>query len=200
MPNQGRPDRMKEGDMEAFQALYKDNFHKMVRFSYSYVRDIFVAESLVQDVFLKLWEKWELLPSGANLPAYLLTSVKNGTLNYLHRLKIKDRMEKDLLSESEQLLQLRIRSLEDCKPDTLFHRDIEKLVSEAMAALPERTREVFFLSRQEQLPNKTIAARLAISSKAVEFHITKALKVLRLYLRDYLVTLLPLICLGKIFL
>jgi len=82
-------------------------------------------------------------------------------------------------------LNLRIATLEACNPEKLFTDELQSLVDKALETLPEQTREIFVRSRYNNQSHKEIAVALGISTKTVEFHITKALKVLRVALKDY---------------
>lgn len=82
-------------------------------------------------------------------------------------------------------LNLRIATLEACNPERLFSDEVQQLVEKALATLPAQTRDIFIRSRYHNQSHKEIAEALGISTKSVEFHITKALKVLRVVLKDY---------------
>ena len=82
-------------------------------------------------------------------------------------------------------LNLRIATLEACNPEKLFSDELQSLVDKALETLPEQTRDIFVRSRYNNQSHKEIAVALGISTKTVEFHITKALKVLRVALKDY---------------
>lgn len=83
-------------------------------------------------------------------------------------------------------LSTRISTLEACNPDEIFSEEVESIVRETLDLLPEQTRRIFLLSRFENKSNKEIAEEMKISIKGVEYHISKALKVLRVSLKDYL--------------
>ena len=87
-------------------------------------------------------------------------------------------------------LDLRIATLKDCEPDKIFSTEIQHIVNKALDKMPPQSREIFMLSRYSNLPNKKIAEQLNISLKTVEFHITKALRILRVELKDYLASIL----------
>ena len=76
-------------------------------------------------------------------------------------------------------------TLEACNPEKLFTDELQSLVDKALETLPEQTRDIFVRSRYNNQSHKEIAVALGISTKTVEFHITKALKVLRVALKDY---------------
>ena len=83
-------------------------------------------------------------------------------------------------------LSVRISSLEACNPDKIFMEDIGRIVEETLSQLPQQTRVIFQMSRNEGKSNMEIASEISISEKTVEYHITKSLKALRLSLKDYL--------------
>jgi RNA polymerase sigma-70 factor (ECF subfamily) len=79
----------------------------------------------------------------------------------------------------------RIARLEAFEPSEVFTNEILELVDKTLKYLPEQTRQIFVMSRYRNIPHKEIAKRLNISTKSVEFHITKTLRILRSELRDY---------------
>jgi RNA polymerase sigma-70 factor (ECF subfamily) len=140
------------------------------------VRDQDKAQSLVQNVFVKLWETRYTLGHITNLPAYLTHMVRNESLIYL-------RSEKRSIHMPLFTPEMKIESSED---DRFLSSDFtEKLVA-ALALLPERCREAFELSRFEELSNREIAEKMDISAKGVEALMTRALKSLRRTLSGYL--------------
>ncbi len=178
--------RLSQSDVEAFNIIYKRYYAKLVNFSFSFTKDISISENLAQDTFAKLWENRALLKDNTNLPAYLTTIIRNSTLNFLKRLKIQNSISDSLTKHSHLELDIRCRILESSNPSELFSKEIEILFGELVKALPIQTRRVLILSRYEKKGNKEIALILNISTKGVEFHITKALKVLKRGLKDYL--------------
>ena len=138
------------------------------------------------DSFVSYWENRHKLPEGANIPAYILVSLKNECLTYLNRLRKEQEIVDHLRSQQEWELDFQISSLEACNPQEIFSEEVQQLVNKAIESLPTKTKEVFLLSRMEYLTNREISERLGVSIKAVEFHITKALKVMRIALKDYL--------------
>ena len=162
--------------MLAFNKLYTEYSRRFIRFARSYVQTDEEAEDIVNDSFTI---------DNSNLSAYLLTVVKHRCLNYLKRQALEEQAKSDFHSLEEWELQLKITTLEACNPDLLMSHEIQALVQRALAALPAQTREVLLRSRYHSQSNKEIAAALGISVKAVEYHISKALRVLRVVLKDY---------------
>lgn len=139
---------------------------------------------------IALWENRERWEEGSNLNALMLTIIKNKSLNHLEHLQIRLRAEEDINSHSQRELDLRISTLKACEPDQIFNTEIQHIVHKALQEMPEQSRKIFILSRYQNLPNKKIAEQLDISIKTVEANITKALRILRLELKDYLASIL----------
>lgn len=168
-------------------ATYKEPF---ILFANSYLKDMAAAEDVYMEAIEAYWERREMLPPDTDVPAYLLTCVKHNALAFLrHQQATMDAHEANYEHQTRER-NFRIASLEYCDPSALFTGEIERIVHETMAEFPEQTRAIFFRSRFEGKKNKEIAQEMGISVKAVEFHITKVLKVLRVRLRDYLLVML----------
>lgn len=162
-------------------------------FAYSYIRDMATAEDIYIDAIMQYWEKRNEIPADTNIPAYILTCVKNKALNHLRHINIKAEVEEQLFSHSVRELNFRITSLESCDPSELYTIEVKEIIRKTLDELPDQTRSVFFKSRYENKTNREISDELNISIKTVEFHITKALKVFRIKLKDYLPVVLFLI-------
>ena len=173
-----------------FDQIFSEYHSRFVLYAPSYVRDMDTAKDLTTDAFMSFWEKRAELPPDCNIPGYILTALRNRCINYLNRKKNElgalSSMQEDISWE----LNLRISTLEASNPEKLFSRDIQRLISEALSQLPERTRVVFTLCRMQSKPHKEIAEILDISVKGVEFHMTKALNLLRKRLKDYIIIVL----------
>ncbi len=140
------------------------------------------AEEIVQTVFLKLWEKRQLLTVETSVKAYLYRAVHNDCMNWLkHNAVVKKfQKEKAYLMKSET----------DNNHKKLLASQLEDKLLCALQELPERCRTIFQLSRFEELKYKEIATQLNISEKTVENQMGKALKGLRARLIDFLPLLL----------
>ena len=169
----------------AFSALYNANYDKFVRFANRYVRDLGIAEDIASDAFIYYWENKSRLPDNTNVKAYILTSIKNKCISYLRHQCIKENAISDMLSDMEWERNSRIARLEAFEPSEVFTREILEMVDKALKLLPEQTRRIFMMSRYQYMSHKEIAENLNISTKSVEFHIAKTLKVLKAELRDY---------------
>ena len=162
-----------------FSKLYVSYYARLVRFASLYVGAMGDAENIVQDFFLYLWERKEILPELQQPDAYLFSAVKHRCLNFLRsQLSIVDRRQ-PLSDIMEQEFKLKLYSLQLLDDSQMSIDEVEKQICRAIDSLPERCREVFMLSKMEELSNKEIAERLGISVKTVEIQMTKALSRLR---------------------
>lgn len=170
---------------EQFNEIYKKYYTKAYRFSRIYVRNDLVAEDIAAESLIKLWETMRKETVEKPL-ALLLTILKNKSLDYLKKQAgIEDAFEA-MEKWQQRELSIRISTLEACNPDDIFSTEIQTLLTRTLEELPEQTRKVFMMSRFEQKSGKEIAETLGITVKGVDYHIAKALKALRISLKDYL--------------
>lgn len=176
---------VKEESVTSFNQLYRTYQKRFIDFAYTYVKDLTTAEDITVETLMYYWENKKDIDQKDNIPAYLLTIIKNKCLNYLRHQAVKDDYSEQLKNYHEWELNTRIVSLQACEPHELFTAEIEKLVQETLVQLPERTRQVFILNRYENKSYKEIATLMNISPKGVDFHMSKALKALQTNLKDY---------------
>ena len=169
-----------------FDRIYVTYYSRMFRFAKEYVLFDEDDENVVQDVFLLLWEKREVLDIQVSLGSYLFSLVKNRSLDYLRH--------KVVAEEYRQELTFKLSALEQLNYTFTSEEDIEQAVTKAIDKLPERCREIFLKSRIEGMKYREIADELDISMNTVENQMSIALKKLRIELKDYLPLLLFLIC------
>ncbi len=133
-----------------------------------------------------MWEKKHELDIDSNLHAFLTKIVKLKTWNHIEKQRRRIDIEKDLYDDFSRELNLKLYSLESMNVSDIYISEIEKIIQESLQTLPEQTQIIFKLSRDEFLSNRKIAEQMNLSEKSIEYHISKALKVLRLELSDYL--------------
>ncbi len=164
-----------------FERLFRDYFPPLMAFARKILGDEDDAREVVQQVFIKLWERREEMDLSSSLKSYLFTSVHNRSLNV-----IRDR-KKFVSGEMPELsgewdVSAQIESIE-----------LEEKIREGIDSLPEKCREIFELNRFTGLKYAEIAIKLGISVKTVENQMTKALKILREKLGKYLILFLCLL-------
>lgn len=177
-------------DILSFNALYANYNERFVRFARTYVSVNEVAEDIVVESLIYYWENRLSLAVDSNIPVYLLTVIKHKCLNYLHRMRTREEIEEYLTKTEAWELNLRIATLDVCNPEKLFSDEVQNIVDQTLATLPKQTREIFIRSRFNNESHKEIADSLGLSTKSIEYHITKTLKILRVGLKDYFPLLL----------
>ena len=180
-------------DIAIFNKLFNDYYRQFVSFAMGYIKDEAKAQDFVSDAFASYWEKKESLAEDTNAPGYILTIVRNNCLNYLQHKKIKQRAAQELTDHAQWVIDTQINTLEACDPDKIFSKEIEQIIENTIKKLPERTAQIFRMSRFEHLSHRDIANQLGLTTKSVEYHITKTLNDLRHNLKDFL-TILVLFC------
>lgn len=185
--------RMKKNKLKEYNQLYSGYYRKCFLFAKSYVHSTEIADDIASEAMIKLWEIFGEEDDLRNIPAFLLTVVKNDAFNYLKREQLKLRAHENIQSSIQRELDFRISTLESCDPELLFSDELKQLFEETLATMPEQTRKIFSLSRLEDKSHKEIAEIAGISVKGVDYHIAKAMKLLREQLKDYLPTLIFLL-------
>ncbi|WP_369012935.1 RNA polymerase sigma-70 factor [Flavobacterium anhuiense] len=181
----------KEGDETAFKFFYDKYFKRIQSFSIQFIYDQDEAENLAQEALLHLWQSRENVESLNGIQAFLFTYAKSKCLNLIRHNKVKNKFKNDLLNHKER--ELNIEVLNSIQFDPLELTELERIIQESISYLPPKTREVFIKKRFENKKNAEIAEELGVSLKAVEAHMTKALKILKTRLSDYLFLIFILI-------
>ena len=165
-------------DKSSFEALFRSFFPGLVLFAQKYVPDRDTAMEIVHNVFLNLWEKRESLDMSTSLKSYLFRSVHNRCLNFIRDQKkfnrdgtLLEKLDNDQFTDASDLLE---------------EQELEQRIFDSLRALPDRCRQIFSMNRFEGMKYAEIAAKLNISVKTVETQMSKALKILREKLIDYL--------------
>lgn len=158
-----------------FELFYKQNYEGLMRFAKFYLKDDQGAHEVVQEVFINIWN---VSPNNeAQLTsAYVYTSVKNRSFNYLRDKKLNYSFEDDAV---EAISDSALNPIE-----ILEFKNLKNSINEAIIALPERCKLIFLLKRREQMSHKQIASLLEISEKTIENQMTKALKLIRKKLEE----------------
>jgi RNA polymerase sigma-70 factor (family 1) len=168
---------IKEGNEKAFEALFRAYYPFLCMYCTRLLKDASAAEEIVQELFVKLWEKRSQTTIDTSVKNYLFRAAKNHCLNYIKHSHIKNEYNRKMLEESES------SSPETEEPDT----DLIKTIEKSISSLPDKRREIFRLNREEGLKYREIAEKLNISIKTVETQMGLALKTLREKLRDFLI-------------
>jgi RNA polymerase sigma-70 factor (ECF subfamily) len=171
-------DRFKAGDQSAYEMIFRFYYPGLVLFASQYVMYEEDAEEIVQDFFVRVWQKRDQVNQTGTLKPYFFTSVKNSSLNFLYKQKHQDKLIQEIVKISENNLLY--------QPDVFVMSDLQEAIRKAVNSLPPKCREVFILSRINGLKNEDIANKLNLSKRTVETHVSNGLKQLRIELKDYM--------------
>jgi RNA polymerase sigma-70 factor (family 1) len=165
--------RLKQDDERAFDALFRHYSALVYRFAYSYLKSRPAAEEIVQECFIKIWEKRAQLREDVPLKGYLFTTAHHAVLNELRRDQHHLRLHGQVAAAAGPA----------SVTNEVEYHEMEALYQAALAHLPPKQREAFVLSRQQGLSYPEIAERQGVSVKTVEAHMVQALKTIRTYFR-----------------
>lgn len=178
-------DRLKRGDEETFKDIFKSYYPRLLSFSLEYVYDYESAREIVQDAMLKLWENKNKLRDDSNISAFLYKIVKNNSINLLkHRIARNNYLN---YTKSRNLdYQLNLAALSNFSVDHIEFKQLTDAIETAINTLPPKCKKVFELSRFQNLTYKEIGAKLNISVKTVENHISVALRKINIQIVPYI--------------
>ena len=168
---------LRANNEQAFKEIYTRYWKPIFEAAWRRLASRETARELVQTIFLRIWEKRHSIYI-THLQGYLQTAIKNSVINYMEATMVHKKYLQHVVHTGSTTCQ--------GAESTLSFHELSQAIEKAIATLPEKTRQVFRLSRFHHLSIREIATRLNISEKAVEYHITQSLKIMRLYLKDYL--------------
>ena len=168
-----------------FSDIYITYYSKLIRFAKEYVGINEDAENIVQDIFLRIWERQDTIHLIENMNAYLFRLVKNKCLDYLKYKLSTEKYNKTIQDAFEVEMSLKIQSLDRFEDSIVSGKNMEDIVNDAINSLPPKCREIFLLSRVEGLKYREISEKFNISVNTVENQMGIALKKLRIKLKDY---------------
>ncbi|MDO6429613.1 RNA polymerase sigma-70 factor [Flavitalea sp. BT771] len=174
--------RVKNGDQGAFSEIFERYNALLYSHVINKLDDEDEARDIVQDIFVALWEKRGTIHE-VNIAGYLFTAARNKVLNSIRHKKIISKFEKDFKDFAGDHAANNVEN-------SIYKRELEAMIEMEIAALPERMREVFELSRKGCLPHQEIADQLGISKHTVNDHIKASLKILRLKVKMAIVFIL----------
>lgn len=165
---------IKENDEDAFREIYERYSGLLYVFAFKKLKNEDEAKDIVQEIFITLWDKRTDLNFHTSLSSYLFRAIRNRALNIFVHQKYRD----DYASSFQHYLDQR-----GTEADTLLmEKELAAIIEREIDALPEKMREIFLLSRNEQLSHREIAEKLGISELTVKTQVKKALRKLRLKL------------------
>lgn len=167
---------LRNGNSRAFDYVFNEYHALLTRFAFSFVKDQDQADNLVQEVLIKLWEKRESLTNIDNLGAYLMTMVRNQSIDLIRKEKASYKIFQNLHPEESG----------NTTEEQISKNEFEEKLLQSLLKLPERCRMAFEMSRFDGISNKDIAQKMEITVKGVEALIGRSLKLLRTELEEFL--------------
>ena len=174
--------KLKAGDKSAFTVIFSAYYSGLVVFANSFLKDLKIAEEIVQDVFVKIWDERAGLDIKTSVKSYLLKIIHNKCIDWRRHVKVRDRYSADFKENAE---------IFDYDPEHyLLGSEIQDKIDKALAELPADVAETFRMSRYEGLKYHEIAEKQNVSVRTIEVRVGKALQMLREHLKDYLAILI----------
>lgn len=170
-------DRIKSGDVAVFERLFNAYYAPLCLYAGRMTGDPDKARDIVQDIFVNFYSNCKKLQINTSIRGYLFRTVHNACLNHIKQLKTH--------AFHHEYLKLHLQEWDD--RDVMIRMELEQRIRLAIGDLPEQCREIFEMNRFEGKKNSDIARILGISVRTVETQISKALRILREHLKDYLV-------------
>jgi RNA polymerase sigma-70 factor (family 1) len=167
---------MKSSETDAFEALYSRYWRQLYGFAYQQLGVKEEAEEVVQDLMTTLWQNRQVSEI-QDFRIYVFIAVRN-LVNKTIKAKINHRKYTEFLLLQEVAEHSKVN-------EALTSEELKKAVEQAMKQMPEKTAKVFRMSKLDEVPVKAIARKLGLTDKAVEYHITKSIKLLRDHLKHF---------------
>jgi RNA polymerase sigma-70 factor (ECF subfamily) len=169
------------GNTAAFDELYERYWEKLYLVAYRKLNSEEDAQDIVQNVFIWVWEKRNTISVNESFFAYLLTAVRNKSINLLaSRLQINTHLEHFKMQSPKNF---------ETTSQSVKEQEIKSLLDKSIAGMPQSMQKIFVLSRKHQLSSQEIAKQLNISEQTVRNQISNALHIVRMHLKDYLVSI-----------
>jgi len=166
---------IKNSNQGVFELVFNYYYSGLVVYADQIIKNTVISEDIVQSVFMKLWETRETIEI-RSFRSYFMQCVKNRCIDHLRSQQVKQRFD-NRIPEANHLVM---------EEDLWTKNELSELIQRAIEDLAPRCREIFWMSRCENLKIAEIAEKLDISKRTVETQISKALKILRVKLVDYL--------------
>lgn len=163
--------RLKAGEENAFTEIYNRYWKSLFAVAFHKLRNHTQAEEIVQDIFMNIWKRREVLEITSTLSAYLAVCVKYKVINVLAK--------RNQQLQYVQFATNYFTAADSSTEQWIQFEELKEQLAKETAQLPEKCRLVFQLSREKGLSQKQIAHQLGISEKTVESHLSKALRTLR---------------------
>lgn len=174
-----------KGSDPAYRYLYDHYYVSLCHLANQYIKDAAQSEAIVGDTFFHLWEIREKLRIKTSLLGYLVTAVRNRSLNYLALSRVRREVPVSHLPSAATYAEDYYKTSEDFALADVYHKELTQELELALSALPKECKTVFLKSRLEEKKYEEISMELGISVNTVKYHIKHALKLLRERMHEY---------------
>jgi RNA polymerase sigma-70 factor, ECF subfamily len=159
---------IRNGSIEAFESLYNLYKKKLYYFSYKYLKDHSDTEELVQSVFLSLWEHRKSIDDSQSIKNYIYRSAVNNIYNQFKKRSVHNKYVDYQLQRADHENNPTI--------DHIYYQDLKKSINAILEELPPQQKNIFYLSRVENLSHQKIADKLNLSVRTIENQIYRVIK------------------------
>lgn len=173
------------------QTLFYDNYADLCRYALTFLCSTQEAEDIVQQIFLKFWEDFQINPLPNNPRAYLFKTVYSRSLNALKHRSVQRKHAQYHIHHYWG------KQSESSAESPIHTKELESALHKALGEMSETTRQTFILSRFHGLSHKEIAETLAFSLKNVEYHLHKAIQILKVKLSTHTLVWLAFLILSN---
>lgn len=169
--------KLRNGDQMAFAQVYNQYRSKMYVYACNLCKSEEIAEEIVQEVFIRIWQKREQINIELNFNAYVKKITLNHVLNHLKKIAREKTLQEEVFCY--------IEAIRNTTEDKLLEKELLKTYDEAIALLPAQKKIIYQLSRNEEMTHEQIAERLNISKNTVKNHMVEATKFIRSYVSKH---------------
>jgi RNA polymerase sigma-70 factor (family 1) len=170
---------LRNGNHKAFEGFFDIHYDQLCNYAFSIIKNMDEAEDIVQKSFYKLWDQRLTLDIKSSVLAYMYRVIHNDCLNTIDQLSKMNTFSIEAVNDT-------LSSPDDSISSNIECSELQAAIDKSLSGLPNQCRKVFELSRMNQLTYSDIAEELSISVNTVENHIAKALKILRVDLKEFL--------------
>ena len=165
--------KLREGNEAAFIKIYNQYRRKVHTYAYQLSKSADTAEEIVQEVFIKIWQKKEQINVELPFEPYIRKITLNHVLNHLKKVAREKALQEQVF--------LTIESSSNRTEEDLLEKELRKIYQEAIAQLPAQKKIIYQMSRVEELSHEEIAQKLSISKNTVKNHMVEASRFIREY-------------------
>jgi len=175
-------EKLQSGDERFYKSVFYEYYAALTYFANKYVNDLDVSREIVQDLFVKLYERRYSLKIESSFKSYLYKAVFNSCINHINKIAVREHHHQQIKYQDEEKYVF--------SEDDLNLSELEHKIYQEIECLPLQCRKIFKMNRFDGMTNADIAEKLNLSKRTVETQISKALKILRHKLSGYLLILL----------